>query len=109
MKQIPYVSVVESLMYAQVCTHLDIVFVIGMPSWYQTDPEMDHLKAGKKILYYLQWTKDYMLTFRKLDNLKVIGYSDSDFSGCVDSKKSTSCYIFILARGLFHGRMLSSL
>jgi hypothetical protein len=40
-----------------------------------------------------------MLTFRKSENIEVIGYSDSDFSGCVDGKKFTSCYIFILAGG----------
>jgi hypothetical protein len=41
-----------------------------------------------------------MLTFRKLVNFEVIGYSDFDFFGCVDNKKSTSGYIFILTRGL---------
>jgi hypothetical protein len=41
-------------------------------------------------------TKDYMLTFMKSDNLEVIGHSDSDFYGCIDIKKSTSYYIFIL-------------
>ena len=30
MKKIPYASVVRSLMYAQVCTRLDIAFVVGM-------------------------------------------------------------------------------
>jgi hypothetical protein len=30
MKQIPYASVVESLIYAQVCTRSDIIFVVGM-------------------------------------------------------------------------------
>jgi hypothetical protein len=50
-------------------------------------------------LRYLQETKNYMLTFRKLDNLEVIGYSDFDFSGCVDSKKSTSGYIFMFVGG----------
>jgi hypothetical protein len=79
MKQIPYASVVESLMYAQVCTRSDIAFVIGMLGRYQTDLEMDHWKAAKKVLRYLQGTKNYMLTFRKSDNLEVIDYSDSDF------------------------------
>jgi Reverse transcriptase (RNA-dependent DNA polymerase) len=99
MKKIPYASVVGSLMYAQVCTRPDIAFVVGMLGRYQTDPGMDHWKAAKKVLRYLQGTKNYMLTFRKSDNLEVIGYSDSDFSGCVDSKKSTSGYIFMLAGG----------
>jgi hypothetical protein len=83
-------------MYAQVCTRLDIVFVVGMFGWYQTDPKMDHWKAAKKIVCYLQEYKDNMLTFKKSYNLAVIDHSDSDFSGFIDSKKYTSCYIFML-------------
>ena len=37
--------------------------------------------------------------YRRMDNLEVIGYSDSDFAGCVDSCKSTSRYIFMMAGG----------
>ncbi|KAL0439286.1 UNVERIFIED_CONTAM: Secreted RxLR effector protein [Sesamum latifolium] len=48
---------------------------------------------------YLQGTKDYMLMYRRTENLEVIGYSDSDFAGCVDSRKSTSGYIFMIASG----------
>src|SRR6266542_1858657 len=40
-----------------------------------------------------------MLTYRKSDGLEVVGYLDADFAGCVDSKKSTSGYIFTLAGG----------
>jgi hypothetical protein len=67
---------------------------------YQTNPEMNHWKATKKVLRYLHITKNYMLTFRKSDNLEVIDYSDYDLFGCVDSKKFTSSYIFMLAGGL---------
>ena len=35
--------------------------------------------------------------YRWTDELEVIGYSDSDFAGCVDSQKSTSGYIFMFA------------
>ncbi|TQD79299.1 hypothetical protein C1H46_035136 [Malus baccata] len=48
---------------------------------------------------YLQGTKDYMLTYRKSNNLEVIGYSDSDFAGCIDSRRSTLGYLFLLAGG----------
>ena len=40
-----------------------------------------------------------MLMYRRTENLEVIGYSDSNFVGCVDSRKSTSGYIFQLADG----------
>ena len=48
---------------------------------------------------YLQGTKEYKLTYRRTNNLEVVGYSDLDFAGCVDSCKSTSRYIFILVDG----------
>jgi hypothetical protein len=47
----------------------------------------------------LQGTKDYMLTYKKTDNLEVTDYSDSDFTGCVDSQKLTSGYVFTLING----------
>ena len=99
MKNIPYASAVGSLMYAQVCTRPDIAFVVGMLGRYQSDPGLDHWRAAKKVMRYLQGTKDYMLMYRQTDNLEVIGYSDSDFVGCVDSRKSTSGYIFMMAGG----------
>ena len=53
---------------------------------------------------YLQGTKDYKLTYRHTDQLKVIGYSDFDFVGSVDTRKSTSSYIFLLSRGAISWR-----
>jgi len=40
-----------------------------------------------------------MLTYNRLDQLEIAGFSDSDFAGCQDSLKSTSGYIFMLAGG----------
>nr|CAN75760.1 hypothetical protein VITISV_037421 [Vitis vinifera] len=42
--------------------------------------------------------------YRRTSNLEVVGYSDSNFDGCVDSRKSTSGYIFILANGAISWR-----
>ena len=38
-----------------------------------------------------------MLMYRRTDKLEVIGYSDSDYASCIDSQKSTSGYVFMLA------------
>ena len=40
-----------------------------------------------------------MLTFRRSNQLEVIGYSDSDFAGCIDSRKLTFGYLFLLGEG----------
>jgi hypothetical protein len=48
---------------------------------------------------YLQGTKGYSLTFKHTDSFEVFEYTDSDFAGCVGSRKYTSGYIFFLAGG----------
>ncbi|KAK2993630.1 hypothetical protein RJ640_013174, partial [Escallonia rubra] len=73
MERIPYASAVGSLMYAQVCTRPDIAYAVGMLGRYQINPGLGHWKAAKKVMRYLH--------------------------GCVDSLKSTSGYVFMLAEG----------
>ncbi|XP_048235709.1 secreted RxLR effector protein 161-like [Ricinus communis] len=97
MQSIPYAYVVGSLMYLQTCTRSDISFVIGILGRYQNNLGLDHWKAAKKILRYLERTKDHMLTYRRSKHLEVIGYSDSDFAGCVNTRKLTFGYLFLLA------------
>ena len=99
MKVVPYSSVMGSLMYAQVCTRLDIAFVVGVLGRYLSDPSQNHWKVGKKVLKYLQDTKDLMLTYRRTETLEVVGFSDSDYGGCVNDKKSTFGYIFKMTKG----------
>ena len=41
-----------------------------------------------------------MLTYRYTHTLEVVGFSDSDYACCVDDKKSTSCYIFMMIEGV---------
>ena len=104
MKNIPYASVVGRLMYAQVCTRPDIAFAIRVLGRYQSNRGIDHWRAAKKVMRCLQGTKDYMLMYRQTYSLEVIDYFDVDFVGCVDSRKSTSCYIFKLATGAISWR-----
>ncbi|GJT67106.1 hypothetical protein Tco_1018586 [Tanacetum coccineum] len=49
---------------------------------FQSNPSLLHWKVVKKVLRYLQGTKEYKLTYTRSDNLEVIGYSDSDFAKC---------------------------
>ena len=97
MERIHYAYVVGSLMCAQTCTKSDISFAVGMLGRYQRNSGMDHWKVAKKVMRYLRGTKYYILTFKRSDNLEVIGYTDLDFVGCVDSRKSTFGCVYLLA------------
>jgi hypothetical protein len=103
MKSVPYASAVGSLMYAQVCTRPDLAFVIGMLGKYQKNPDISHWNGIKKDLRYIQSTKGIMLTYERSDILEIVGYSDSDFMGCLDTDRSTSGYVFKLTGGLYRG------
>jgi len=89
---------------------LNIAFVIGVLGRYLSNPRLQHWKAVKHVMRYLKKTKGYMLTYQKYDNLEIIGYSDSDFAGCQDSKHSTSGHIYICwLEELFLGSLLNRL
>ena len=53
MQQIPYASAIGSLMYAQVCTHPDIAYIVGMLGRYLSNPRKDHWIAAKRVMRYL--------------------------------------------------------
>ncbi|XP_073049659.1 secreted RxLR effector protein 161-like [Primulina eburnea] len=104
MKKIPYASAIGSLMYAQVCTRPDIAYIVRVLGRYLSNPGMDHWKAAKRVMRYLKRTCDYMLTYKRSNNLEIMGYSDSDFAVCQDSMRSTSGYVFLLAGGAISWR-----
>jgi hypothetical protein len=59
---------------------------------------------AKKALRYLQGTTGLVLTYRRSDTLEIIGYSDADYAGDRDDRKSTSGYVFTLAGGAISWR-----
>ncbi|KAH9648506.1 Integrase catalytic domain-containing protein [Citrus sinensis] len=99
MQTISYASIVDSLMYAQVCTRPNIVFPVGVLGRYLSNLGYEHWKAAKKVLRYLQATKDFVLTYQQSNYLNIVGYSDADFARFLEDKKSTSGYIFIMTGG----------
>ena len=76
MQKVPYASVVGSLMYAMVCTRLDIAHVVGVVSHLLSKPRREHWETVKWILRYLCGTSSLRLCF---SNEKPIleGYTDS--------------------------------
>ena len=75
--------------------HALILFLLwGMLGRYLSNPESQHWKVAKKVLRYLQGTKNLMLIYRRTNILDVVGFCDADFAGCIDDKKSITGYIF---------------
>lgn len=95
MEKIPYASAVGSLMYAMVCTRPDISHAVGVVSRYMSNPGFEHWNAVRWILRYLVVTKDMALCYTGAD-IQLRGFVDSDMAGDIDSRKSTTGYVFTL-------------
>ena len=50
-----------------------------------------------QVFCYLSGTLNFGITFQTDSNNKLIGYTDSDYAGLVDSQKSSGKYIFMLS------------
>ena len=60
-----------------------------------------HFKAAKRILRYLKGTIDYGLLYSFSNEFKLVGYSDSDWAGDLDDRKSTTGFVFYLGNVAF--------
>ncbi|XP_057949871.1 secreted RxLR effector protein 161-like [Malania oleifera] len=90
-----YKQNVGSLMYL-IATRRDIMHVVSVISRYMKCPTEIHLLVAKKILRYLQGTKEFGLFFKKGEKSYLFGFTDSDYAGYCDDHKSTSEYVFML-------------
>ena len=63
---------------------------------FQSTPKQSHLLAVKRILKYLKGTYDFGLWYPKDSTLTVIAYTDADWAGSIDDRKSTSGIAFFL-------------
>lgn len=93
-----YQSMVGSLMYAMMGTRPDIAFAVSVVSRFASNPNDCHIKAVKRILRYLRGTIGKELTFSgQLTDLQ--GYTDADWAGDLDTRRSTNGYTFNIGSG----------
>jgi Reverse transcriptase (RNA-dependent DNA polymerase) len=93
-----YQSAVGSLMYGMLGTRPDITFAISAISRYNNSPTDKHWTAVKRVLRYLKGTHNLGITLGGT-NPYLRGYCDSDWGGDLDTRKSTTGYIFMYGDG----------
>ena len=105
---VPYRSAIGSLMYLMICTRPDLGFAVGRLSQYCENPLKMHWNAVKRIYHYIKGTQDMGIVYdaksTPSSETSVIGYCDSDWAGCSDSRKSTEAYVFLLTGGAISWR-----
>ena len=85
-----YRCIVGSLIYAMTGTRPDLCYVVTLLSQHMSKPTKAHLNMAKKVLRYIKGTLNYRLKFTKcVDDVKLVGCSDSDWGGSEDRRSVT--------------------
>jgi hypothetical protein len=88
-------SVVGSLRYL-VNTRPDLSYSVGFISRFMENPTTEHLGAMKRVLRYVAGTLHFGCHYKREKDPQLVGYTDSDLAGDIDTRKSTSGILFFL-------------
>jgi histone deacetylase 1/2 len=94
-----YRSVVGSLQYLTL-TRPDISFAVNKVCQFLSQPTEVHWEAVKRILRYVKGTLDTGLRIRKSPQQNISIFTDADWAGCVDDRRSTSGFAVFVGPNL---------
>ena len=80
-------------------SHPDLSFAVGHVSRYMQTPHESHWKAAKIILRYIRGTIQFGIHYSSGGKPLLVSFTDSDWPGDLDDRKSTEGYVFILGSG----------
>lgn len=107
---VKYRQIVGALQYATL-SRPDIAYAVNKVCQFMHSPTEDHWSAVKRILRYLQGTVDYGLLLKQNSSSTLHAYtdahspvlnaySDADWAGCPDDRRSTGGYAIYLGSNL---------
>jgi hypothetical protein len=89
-----YKSAIGSLIYLSKCTRPDIAFAVNKASRKCENPTISDWNKIINILKYINSTKEFKIEYNGKGEL--VAYTDSDFAGCLEDRKSTSGGIILM-------------
>lgn len=95
----PFREAVGSLMYLAVGTRPDIAYAISSVSRHLENPMRRDVTAVKRIMKYIKATADHGILFDSNSKQDLDVFSDADYAGDRDSRRSTSGFVFMLGSG----------
>lgn len=94
-----YKQIVGSLMYLT-STRPDLMYATSLLSRYMAKPTELHLQVAKRVLRYLKGTMNMRIFYKMSSQDKELkAYTDNDYAGDAEDRKSTSGYTFLLSSG----------
>ena len=108
MRKLPYREAVGALMWTATMTRSDTTCTVRAVARFCENPGPAHKKAVMEILQYLLHTKEWRITYGGQGcGLCMGAYTDLTFGACLDTRRSVSGAVLMLAKGAisWHSRM----
>eukprot|EP00253_Pinus_taeda_P028371 PITA_28371 len=80
-------------------TRPELSFVVGLIARFMKNPHESHWKAAKTILHYVRGTIQFGIHYSAEASPLLVGFTDFDWAGDLDDRKSTAGYVFTLGSG----------
>jgi hypothetical protein len=81
-------------------TRPDISYSVSVLSQFMAKPHEIHWNATKAVLSYLKGTLDYGIKYTDASDVELTDYSNSDWAGNPDDRRSTIGYVFGIGSGV---------
>lgn len=75
------------------------MYVVCLLSRYMADLTDQHMQAAKRVLWYLKGTMGFGVYYKRGAVSELTVYTNSDYAGDIDDRRSTSGYAFLLSGG----------
>jgi len=99
-----YQSIIGSNIYAATGSRPDLAYTTTFLLQFNNCPTSEHLQAARRVLRYLQGTKDQVLLFSKSKSLYLEGYADASYANDLDTRRSVSGYVFSVSGSIISWR-----
>ena len=94
-----YQSAIGSLLYLSVSARPGITYAVNTLVRFSSEPIKQHWTAVKYGMWYLKGTVNHGIHYSKKGLQECICYSDADWAGDIDDRRSTSGYLFQINGG----------
>lgn len=99
-QKLPYRSLVGCLLYLSIGTRPDITYSVQQLSQYLDCYTYTHWNAVLRIVRYLSGTRDYKLSLGGNNPISLLGFTDSDWANCLDTRRSVGGHAYTLGSGI---------
>jgi len=98
-----YQRLVGRLLYLS-HTRPDLAYVLSVISQFMHSPSEEHMKVITRVLRYLKSSPGKGILFKKGENLNIEGYTNANWAGSIEDRRSTSRYFTFVGGNLITWR-----